>query len=118
MKTQLIRNRPIRQPDRKGFSEGGKLILFLLGLALPFLLYVHSSSLKIKGEYRMTHLVDRRNVLSREHEKFLLEREALLSPRKTMEVAVKKLHMVDEGPPLVIGEDPFSERDTARGGDR
>lgn len=118
MKARAIRNLPIRQPDHRGFSEGARLILFLLGLALPFLLYVHFSSIKIKGEYRMSSLVDQRNTLRREHEKLLLERESLLNPQKTLEVAAKKLHMVDEGPPLVIGEDPFSERDTARGGDR
>jgi len=118
LKARAIRNLPIRQPDHRGFSEGGRLILFLLGLALPFLLYVHFSSLKIKGEYKMSSLVYQRNRLRRKHEKLLLERESLLNPRKTLEVAAKKLNMVDEGPPLVMDEDPFSARDSAKGGDR
>ncbi len=98
MMQNVIQNKPIRQVDRRGFAEAMRMIIFLVGLALPFILFVHLSSLQIEGEYRFSRLVKERNVLQHRHEELLLLRATLLSPSKVEQVARTRLKMVNESP--------------------
>lgn len=114
MSEPVLRNRPIRQPDQRGFQEAMKLLVFVLGLAAPFILYVHLSSVQIEEDYRLSRLVEQRKQLQRENEKLRLIRSSLLSPAHVVKIAKKDLGMVedppgrlsvDAPPPVQEGED-------------
>ncbi len=98
MSEPVLRNRPIRQPDQRGFAEAMKLLVFVLGLAAPFILYVHLSSVQIEDDYRLSRLVEQRKQLQRENEKLRLIRSSLLSPAHVVQVAKKDLGMIEDPP--------------------
>jgi cell division protein FtsL len=94
----VIQNRPIRQPDKRGFSEALKLLALTFGVAAPFIIYVSISARMIQEEYHLSKLVEQRRLLVRERERLTLQRAALLSPEVIERVAREKLGMVDEDP--------------------
>lgn len=107
MSGAVIRNKPIRQPDRRGLEEALKIFVFALGLAAPFLLYVHLSSRQLAGEYRLSKLIEVRRQLLKERDRLLLQRAAMLSPARVNQVARESLAMVDEGPgEMTVGVPP------------
>jgi cell division protein FtsL len=94
----VILNKPVRQPDKRGFSEALRLLALTFGVAAPFVIYVSISARMIQEEYRLSKLVEQRRHLVREKERLTLERAALLSPETVERVAREKLGMVDEDP--------------------
>ncbi len=112
MSQPALRNRPIRQPDQRGFAEAMKLLLFVLGLAAPFILYVHLSSVQIEDDYRLSRLVEQRKQLQRENEKLRLIRSSLLSPDHVVKVAKEDLGMIEDPPGrLSVNEPPPAQAD-------
>lgn len=98
MTAQAIHNRPIRQPDERGFSEALRLTGLTFLVAAPFVLYVGLSANMIKEEYRLSKLVVDRSQLVRDRERLTLQRAALSSPEIVIRTAREKLEMVDEDP--------------------
>jgi len=94
----VIQNRPVRQPDKRGFSEALKLLALTFAVAAPFILYVSISARMIQEEYRLSKLVEERRLLGREKDRLILQRAALLSPESVERTAREKLGMVDEDP--------------------
>ena len=107
MTGSAIQNRPIRQPDKRGFSEALKLMALTFGVAAPFIIYVSISARMIQEEYHLSKLVEQRRLLVRERERLTLQRAALLSPETVERVAREKLGMVDEEPQeMTVGVAP------------
>ena len=88
--------RPIRQPDSRSFVEAVRITFFIFSLATPFFAYMGLSAAQVKEEYRLSKLVEQRRQLTKEHERLLLTRDALLSPGVVSTTAREKLGMVEE----------------------
>jgi cell division protein FtsL len=102
-----IHNRPIRQPDERGFSEALRLTGLTFLVAAPFVLYVGLSANMIQEEYRLSKLVAQRSQLVRDRERLTLQRAALQSPEAVLRTARDKLGMTDEDPQeLTVGVVP------------
>lgn len=96
MSDLIIGAKPIRQPDERGFAEALRITLVIFGLATPFFLYMGLSASLVQEEYRLSRLVESRHQLSKEHERLVLSRDALLSPGTVNAIAREKLGMVEE----------------------
>ena len=96
MRGESIGREPIRVPEGRGLSEALRLVLYVFALALPFLVYVALSVRQVSEDYRLSTLVLKRQALSREHERLLLERAALLSPARVDRISAESLNMVPE----------------------
>jgi hypothetical protein len=92
----IIGAKPIRQPDESGLVEALRITLMIFGLATPFFLYMGLSASHVQEEYRLSRLVENRLQLSKEHERLVLTRDALLSPEAVNTIARDKLGMVEE----------------------
>lgn len=117
MTAHAIHNRPIRQPDARGFSEALRLTGLTFIVAAPFILYVGLSANMIKEEYRLSKLVADRSQLVRDRERLTLQRAALLSPEIVVRTAREKLDMVDEDPQeMTVGVVPDRKPEDAGAG--
>ena len=98
MTANIIRNQPIRQPDRRSLAEFFRIAVLIFLAATPFIVYVGLSARMVAKEYEMSRLVEVRKKLLHEHEILTLQRAALLSPDVINSVAREKLGMVGESP--------------------
>ncbi|MGC8723568.1 MAG: hypothetical protein ACP5VF_06805 [Acidobacteriota bacterium] len=98
MTAAIIRNQPIRQPDRHSLAEFLRIAALIFLAAAPFIVYVGLSARMVAKEYEMSRLVETRKKLLHEHEILTLQRAALLSPDVINSVAREKLGMVSESP--------------------
>jgi cell division protein FtsL len=107
-------NRPIRQPDHRSSAEVIRITGLIFGVAAPFIAYMWISAAQLKGEYRLSRLVEERRQLTKEHERLSLSKDALMSPEVIDKAAREKLGMVDEDPAeLLLGVPPPTDRDTS-----
>lgn len=111
MSDLIIGAKPIRQPDERGLVEALRITVVIFGLATPFFLYMGLSASHVQEEYRLSRLVESRHQLSKEHERLLLTRDALLSPGAVNAIAREKLGMVEEdAQEWTVGVAPEKER--------
>lgn len=96
MSDLIIGAKPIRQPDERGLAEALRITAVIFGLATPFFLYMGLAASHVQEEYRLSRLVENRHQLSKEHERLVLTRDALLSPGAVNTIARDKLGMVEE----------------------
>lgn len=96
MSDLTIGAKPIRQPDEQSFAAALRITLAIFILATPFFLYMGLSAAQVQEEYRLSRLVEGRRQLTKEHERLLLTRDALLSPGAVNAIARDKLGMVEE----------------------
>lgn len=98
MSAPVIRNEPIRLPDRRGTADLLRIFALAAAALAPAALYVHLVSRHIEAEYRLSRLVEERTRLSRERDRLALVKASLLSPQEVRRVAREKLGMVEEAP--------------------
>lgn len=119
MSDLIIGAKPIRQPDERGLAEALRITLVIFGLATPFFVYMGFSASLVQEEYRLSRLVESRHQLSKEHERLVLTRDALLSPGTVNAIARDKLGMVEEdAQEWTVGVEPEKkDGEMGRGGD-
>ncbi len=119
MSDLLIGAKPIRQPDERGLAEALRITATIFALATPFFVYMGLSASLVQEEYRLSRLVESRHQLSKEHERLVLSRDALVSPGTVNAIALEKLGMVEEdAQEWTVGVEPEKmDGGTGRGGD-